>query len=136
MPFLTKSSEPAVPLLPSGDTELQFRNLLEEASVATAIYRGPELIIEFANPAMITLWGKDRSVIGMPLRTALPELEGQPFFGQLETVLRTGLAYSATEDRGDLEVDGILQTFYFNFSYKPLRGLRERSMAFSTWPLT
>jgi PAS domain S-box-containing protein len=121
MSFLTNLTNPAIPSLPVADTELQFRNLLEEASVATAIYRGQDLVIEFANSAMIALWGKGPSVIGKPLREALPELEGQPFFGQLDTVLRTGEPYSATEDRGDLEVNGELQTFYFNFTYKPLR---------------
>lgn len=82
---------------------------------------GLEMKIELANDAMLRLWGKDGSVIGKTIREALPELEGQPFNKLLEHVFTSGQTYRATEDRADLVVDGRLQTFYFNFSYKPLR---------------
>ena len=77
--------------------------------------------IQWANDAMIKLWGKDKTVIGRTVREALPEIEDQPFHGQLDSVFTTGEMYQATEDKGELMVDGRLQTFYFNFSYKPLR---------------
>ncbi len=104
-----------------GDSEKRFRNLVQEAPVATAIYIGEEMRIQWANDAMIKLWGKDKSVIGKTVREALPELEGQSFHGLLNQVYTTGEIYQASEDKGDLVVDGELQTFYFNFSYKPLR---------------
>jgi PAS domain S-box-containing protein len=102
------------------DSEKRFRNLVQEAPVATAIYFGREMRIQWANDAMIRLWGKDKSVIGKTIREALPELEGQPFHQQLDNVFTTGVMYQGTEDPGHLIVDGQLQTFYFNFSYKPL----------------
>lgn len=108
------------------DSEKRFRNLVQEAPVATAIYIGREMKIQWANDAMIKLWGKDKSVIGTTVRAALPELEGQPFHQLLDDVYTTGEIYQATEDRGDLVVDGVLQTFYFNFSYKPLRDTEGR----------
>ncbi|GAA4460120.1 hypothetical protein GCM10023189_34780 [Nibrella saemangeumensis] len=103
------------------DSEKRFRNLVQEAPVATAIYVGREMKIQWANDAMIKLWGKDKTVIGRTVSEALPELEGQPFSDLLEGVYTSGTMYQASEDRGDLVVDGVLQTFYFNFSYKPLR---------------
>ncbi|WP_121353590.1 PAS domain S-box protein [Flavisolibacter nicotianae] len=103
------------------DSEKRFRNLVQEAPVATAIYIGEEMRIQWANDAMIKLWGKDKSVIGKTVREALPELEGQPFHGLLHDVFTTGQMYQATEDKGELMVEGQLQTFFFNFSYKPLR---------------
>ncbi|RIV20424.1 PAS domain S-box protein [Fibrisoma montanum] len=103
------------------DSEKRFRNLVQEAPVATAIYVGRDMKIQWANDAMISLWGKDKSVIGKTVREALPELEDQPFHGLLEQVYTSGKMYQATEDQGDLVVDNVLQTFYFNFSYKPLR---------------
>ncbi|CCH54451.1 PAS/PAC sensor signal transduction histidine kinase [Fibrisoma limi BUZ 3] len=103
------------------ESEKRFRNLVQEAPVATAIYVGREMKIQWANDAMIKLWGKDKSVIEKTVREALPELEGQPFHGLLDQVYTSGNMYQATEDRADLVVDGLLQTFYFNFSYKPLR---------------
>jgi len=103
------------------NSEKRFRNLVQEAPVATAIYLGADMTIQWANDAMIGLWGKDKSVIGKTVRQALPELEGQPFHDLLNKVFLTGEIYAATEDKGELVVDGELRTFYFNFSYKPLR---------------
>lgn len=103
------------------DSEKRFRNLVQEAPVATAIYIGREMKIQWANDAMIKLWGKDKSVIGKTIREALPELDGQPFHQQLDDVFTSGIMYQGTEDPGHLVVDGKLRTFYFNFTYKALR---------------
>lgn len=103
------------------ESELRFKELVESSDYSTAIYKGEDLIIEFANDQMIKTWGKDRTVIGKKLENALPELQGQPFIDILKNVYRTGIPYFSQEDRVDLFVDGILQTFYYNFSYKPMR---------------
>ncbi|WP_256009071.1 PAS domain-containing sensor histidine kinase [Desertivirga xinjiangensis] len=102
-------------------SENRFKGLVLNADVATGVYTGREMKIEIANDAMIKVWGKDVSVIGKTLHEALPELEGQPFHDLLQEVYTTGVSYRATEDRVNLVVDGQLQTFYFNFSYKALR---------------
>jgi PAS domain S-box-containing protein len=103
------------------ESEKRFRNLVYEAPVATAIYVGREMRVALANDAMLKVWGKNSSVIGKTLREGLPELEGQPFHQLLDDVFTSGQSYSAKEARADLVVDGILQPFYFNFTYKPLR---------------
>ena len=103
------------------DSEIRFRDLILNADVPTAIYLGENLVISLANEKMIQAWGKDEGVIGKKLEEALPELQGQPFIELLKNVLRTGETYSAPEDPVDLIVDGRLQTFYYNFSYKPIR---------------
>lgn len=103
------------------EKEHRLRSIVEEATVATAIYVGEEMNIELANDAMIQVWGKDTSVIGKNLREALPELEGQPFFDLLQTVFRTGNTYWGKEDRVDLMIGNQMRTGYFNFTYKPLR---------------
>lgn len=102
------------------ESEKKYRSLVLNAEVATGIYIGEEMRIQLANEAMIRLWGKDESAIGKTIREALPELEGQPFHELLQEVYNTGKTYRATEDRADLVVDGKLQTFYFNFTYKAL----------------
>ncbi|WP_336731972.1 PAS domain-containing sensor histidine kinase [Chryseobacterium sp. VD8] len=103
------------------ESEYRFEDLIRQSDYSTAIYRSEDLYIELANDKMLRTWGKDASVIGMKLEDALPELEGQPFVGLLKDIFKTGKTYSATEDRADLVVDGKLQTFYYNFSYKPLK---------------
>lgn len=103
------------------ESEAKFRSLIQEAPVATALYVGRELVIEIANEAMIRLWGKNNTVIGMPLHLALPELEGQPFFKILNDIFDTGLSYHRQDAKADLVVDGMLRSFYFNFTYKPVK---------------
>lgn len=102
------------------ESELRFKELMQISDYSTAIYYGRDLIIKFANEKMIKSWGKDKSVIGLKLEDALPELAGQPFIQILTNIYETGETYIATEDKVDLVVDGVLQTFYYNFSYKPL----------------
>ncbi|MDJ1469254.1 PAS domain-containing protein [Xanthocytophaga flava] len=102
-------------------SEAKFRSLIEEAPFATALYRTEELLIDIANPVMIELWGKDQQVIGLPLAEALPELQSQPFLEILAEVYKTGNAYHATQTRVDLVRNGKLGSYYFNFTYKPLR---------------
>lgn len=102
------------------ESEKRYRDLIMNATVATGVYIGENMIIEIANEEMIRLWGKDASVIKKPLLEAIPELEGQPFFALLQHVFATGETYHSTEDRADLVVNGKLQTFYFNFTYKAL----------------
>lgn len=103
------------------ESELRFKELVETADYSTAIYKGEDLIIEFANDQMIKTWGKDKSVIGTKLEDAIPELQNQPFIEVLKNVFKTGIPYITQEDKVDLVVGGVLQTFYYNFSYKPLR---------------
>ncbi|UTA66853.1 PAS domain-containing protein [Emticicia sp. 21SJ11W-3] len=102
------------------ESESRFRALIEEAPIATSLYVGRELIIEVANEKMLNLWGKDAFVIGKPLAYALPELEGQPFLDILDNIFDTGLPYEAKAMTADLEVNGVLSSYIFDFTYKPL----------------
>lgn len=101
-------------------SEARFRSLIEEAPVATCLFTGRELKIEVANESMIRLWGKDNSVMGKRLEDAVPELKGQPFLKILDDVYTTGIPFSSTAARAELEVDGVLGSYYFNFTYKPV----------------
>jgi PAS domain S-box-containing protein len=99
----------------------RFYSLVAEAPVATCLFTGRDMKIEIANEKMINLWGKDSSVLGKPLSDAVPELIGQPFLDILDEVFTTGIAYEDRDARADLVVNGVLTTFYFDFTYKPLR---------------
>ncbi len=101
--------------------EERFRSLIEEAPVATCLFVGREMKIEVANHTMIGYWGKDKSVFGKPLIEAVPELRGQKFPAILDSVFSTGEAYTAREALVDLEVNGVLSGYYFDFTYKALR---------------
>ena len=101
-------------------SEARSKSLIEEAPVATCLFVGRQLIIEVANQPMLDIWGKGPSVLGKTLLEVLPELQGQPFLEILDEVYTTGIAYEAKSARADLEVDGVMGTYYFDFSYKPL----------------
>ena len=103
------------------DSENIYRTLVEEHPLPIALYTGPEMRVSQVNKALLKVWGKGDNVIGKTFREALPELEGQPFYQLLDDVYRTGIAYQASEDKVDLFIDGRMQTFYFNITYKPLK---------------
>ena len=102
-------------------SEIKFRSLVEEAPVATCLFVGPEHKIEVANNKMISYWGKDKSIFNKPVLNAIPELEGQPFIDLLDQVFRSGITYEAQSAPADLVVNGVLSTYYFDYTYKPLR---------------
>jgi len=101
-------------------SEEKFKLLIEEVPVGISVFTGKEMIVELANEPMIGYWAKDRSVIGKPLQVAFPELVGQPFLQILDNLYHSGESYSATNAPVDILVDGVLKTYYFNFTYKPL----------------
>jgi len=117
----TEVTDQVITQLKLKESEYRFEDLIRQSDYSIAIYRSEDLYIDLANDKMLETWGKDSSVIGMKLEEALPELEGQPFIGILKDIFKTGKTYTATEDKVDLMIKGKLQTFYYNFSYKPLK---------------
>ena len=101
--------------------EERFRSLIDEASMATCLFVGPEMRIDIANDTMIGYWGKDKSILGKPLVEAVPELRGQEFPKILDEIYKSGKTYTATSMPASLEVNGVLSQYYFDFTYKPLR---------------
>ena len=79
---------------PELTSELEARRRMYEhftvAPFPVAAFVGPEHVIDFANPMALRTWGKDRSVIKLPMLTAVPELRDQPFIGYLDGVRATG----------------------------------------------
>ncbi len=101
-------------------TQHQLLEILAQSPNATAIYRTGQIIIEYANDAMIAFWDKDRTVIGKPMEEVLPELKEQPFIKILQEIWVTGITYEARNTAAQLMVNGKLQTFYFDFTYMPI----------------
>ncbi|RYY67009.1 MAG: PAS domain-containing protein, partial [Chitinophagaceae bacterium] len=96
-------------------------DILQLSKDATAIYSDSELTIQFANAAMLGIWRKEASIIGMHLENAIPEIKDQPFIELLKNAWRTGETYEARDTRADLMVNGKLEPFYFDFVYRPLK---------------
>ena len=101
--------------------------LFEQAPACIGVIRGPEIVVEIANPYLCRIWGRtSEQVVGKPLLQALPELRGHGFDDLLRGVMATGEPFVATEmavqfARGP---GGALETGYFNFVYCALRDER------------
>lgn len=95
--------------------------IISLSETATAIYSSEDMVIQAANDAMINLWGKDKAVIGKPMRDALPELHDQPFLEIYRKVLRTGETFKTVNFPTTLVVDGKPELFYFDFMYKAIK---------------
>ena len=72
----------------------RLRSLFEQAPGFMVIASGPEHVFEFVNAAYVRVVG-ERALLGLPVREALPELEGQGFFELLDEAYRTATPRAA-----------------------------------------
>lgn len=104
-----------------GHAEEQLRNLLTEAPVAMAIYRGPNHIVELANERMLAYWGRVKeTTVKRPLFEAIPELEAQGFRQVMDTVYQTGERFISAETAVTLHRFGNEEVVYLNLTIEPL----------------
>ena len=100
----------------------ELQRVVEQAPVALAIARGPDLVVEAANPAILALWGKPaEEALGKPLLEAVPAVPGPGHRALFESVLRTGQPVVAREHAAPNLVPGSPETPFFDFVYQPLR---------------
>ena len=109
---------------------------LLQAPVAIAIFRGPQYLVEFANPRVCEIWGRTRAqMLGKFLFDALPESSAQGFETLLDGVLATGVPYIGTELPSILNRNGRRDIVYWNFVFEPIHerdGTIERVMVVAT----
>ncbi|WP_435021364.1 PAS domain S-box protein [Tundrisphaera sp. TA3] len=86
------------------------------------ILRGPDLVFELVNERYSQLVGH-RQVVGMKVRDALPEIEGQGFFEALDRVYRDGEPVVGTDSRVMLagRPGEPLRERYLDFVFQPIR---------------
>jgi PAS domain S-box-containing protein len=110
------------------EVELQkqlLHSLFMQAPTLIVVLRGPEHVIELANPLVCQVWGRaEKDLLNRPLFDAMPELRDQIFPVLLDGVYHSGVPYAGKEtpaklDRGPGKTD----TIYFNFVYTPFRGI-------------
>ncbi len=118
---LTEADPPAATPAPP---QPQLYALLHQAPAMICIFEGPEHRFEFVNPPYQTLVGS-RPLVGRPIAEAMPELAGQPIFGLLDRVYRTGETFRADEMLVQLDHHNtgaqVLEERYYNFIYQARR---------------
>jgi len=85
-----------------------------------AVYVGDDLIIESANPAIMRAWGKGSDILGKRYLDVLPEIQQQLIYEQALKVYKTGIPYHAKDKKVDLNIGGVMISYYFNYSFTPL----------------
>jgi PAS domain S-box-containing protein len=102
--------------------ELRLARVYAQAPVAMTVLRGPEHVFEIANARYLAIVAGERSIVGLPIRTALPELAGQGIYELLDETFATGAPCYVHERslmvaRGP---DGVPEAVIYNWVYEPL----------------
>ena len=110
------------------DAELQKRllySLFMQAPTLIAVLRGPQHVVELANPPMCEIWGHaEEELLNRPLLDVLTELRDQVFPSLLDEAFRTGIPYVGKETAARLtRREGSTETLFFNFVYSPFRNV-------------
>lgn len=95
--------------------------IVNKVPAGICVFNGPEMKMEMANKKLLELWKRDESILGMPLIEIMPELKEQAFPRLLNEVYTTGTAHSETDAPAELQVDGVKQLVYRDFSYTPIK---------------
>ncbi|MFC3199709.1 PAS domain S-box protein [Parapedobacter deserti] len=103
------------------ESEFKTRSIIANAPFPIAVYSGREMRIVEANQAIINVWGKGDDIIGKRYAEVLPELSGQNVYEKLDAVFTTGMPFHTRNQRVDLDIAGVRKTFYFNYSFTPLK---------------
>ncbi len=100
----------------------RLHELFMQAPASIASLEGPAHTFALANPLYQQLFG-GRPLLGKAVREALPELAGQPFFGLLDDVYRTGETFYGNEVVAHIDRtnSGRPEPVYFNFIYQATR---------------
>jgi PAS domain S-box-containing protein len=100
----------------------QLHDLFDQAPMAITVVRGGNYMIELANPAVCTMWGRtQQQAVGTPLFDLLPESAGQGFEELFDGVMATGRPHVAYEIPSLIDRHGRRDTVYWDFTFQPLR---------------
>ncbi|HEY4259487.1 MAG TPA: PAS domain S-box protein [Schlesneria sp.] len=107
-------------LLAEVDAERRrLQEIFNHAPSFMAVLRGPEHIFERVNDRYVELIG-GRNVVGLPVRKALPEIEGQGYFELLDQVYRTGEPHVEVDARVVLVHSQDSREHILQFVYQPM----------------
>ena len=96
-----------------------------QAPTLIAVLRGPEHVVELANPPVCKVWGRtEAELLNRPPLEVMPELRDQVFPSLLTKVFESGAPYVGSETPATLaRKAGTPETVYFNFVYSPFRNM-------------
>src|SRR5689334_21518172 len=104
------ANERPTPDADAEDARVHLARVMAQFPGAVAVYFGPQHVFRAASAAYRAFIG-GRDVVGLPIREALPELDGQGFFELLDQVYATAQAVSVSDvpARWDSDGDGVAE---------------------------
>ena len=118
---ITKDVENRRQISENKQQQRTFQTIIEQAPMAIGLLHGREMIIDVGNEKLFEVWGKDKSITGMRLIDALPEIKDQMFPELLQNVYDTGEPFFGNGILAKLEYLGVLEDRYFDLVYTPMR---------------
>jgi signal transduction histidine kinase len=101
----------------------EFRQFMEQAPVAMAVYRGPQFRVEHANAATLATWDRPLdAVLDRPVFEALPEAATPEVVALFERVFTTGVPQTVHEQATTIHRHGRPEVVYWNFVFLPQHG--------------
>ena len=101
-------------------SEIQLRNLFNDAPVAIAFYRGPTHIIEIVNNKMLNYWGKTaEESINRPIFEIVPDLKKQGYDKVLDQVYISGQRFLSEETSVNILRHGQEVIMYIKLTVEP-----------------
>src|ERR1700722_5728118 len=103
----------------------ELHSLFMQAPAPLCVLRGPTHTFTLANPAYMQLVGTGRKLVGLTIREAGPEVEGQGFFELLDRVYASGerVVGNDVPIKFDRRGDGRWDDAFVSFVYEPYRDL-------------
>lgn len=103
------------------DNNKTLHSFFDQAPVGICILKGPDFMVEFANPLYLELVDKTSGqFVNKPLFDSLPELKEQPIEAIMKEAYTSGKPYIGDELGIYLIRNGVKDYCYFTFIYQPL----------------
>ncbi|HXQ76604.1 MAG TPA: PAS domain S-box protein, partial [Gemmatimonadaceae bacterium] len=102
----------------------RLQEIFWQAPAMIAVSEGPDHIFRVANPRFQAMVGRKRKLLGLGVREAFPDVQGQGYFELMDKVFTTGRPFIGNEMLvKDMERNGGAQNAYFNIVYQPLTSI-------------
>lgn len=102
------------------ESEKFARTVFYNSPVAKLVYIGADMVVREANEKMLEILGRDNSIIGLPVTSAVPELGRTKLPEEYQQVLRNGEVSSKTAQRLEFIKEGRPYVGYYDYTLKPL----------------
>ncbi len=100
---------------------VRFENLVLQAPMAMAVFKGKEYIVEIANEHYLKIAGKQADFIGKQLFLSMPELKAQGIKNLMDDVMQTGKPYYGNEWEAYITKDNKSRQGFYNFVFQPTK---------------